>query len=71
MLAEYGLDKFEEPGQKILQYATQQYSISNKGGFADKMGRLDQKYQGIMEQLLMQGPMTEQQLIQVMSTDVG
>lgn len=45
ILSQYGLDQFEDPGSKILQYATQTYTKDNKDGFKDKLEKLDVKYQ--------------------------
>ncbi|CAD8058371.1 unnamed protein product [Paramecium primaurelia] len=66
ILEQYGLNKFEDPGSKILQYATQVYSQQANSNFNIKMKQLDMKYQSIMEQLIMQGPMSNEELKQRM-----
>ncbi|CAD8070054.1 unnamed protein product [Paramecium sonneborni] len=66
ILEQYGLNKFEDPGSKILQYATQVYSQQPNNNFTIKMKQLDMKYQSIMEQLIMQGPMSNEELKQRM-----
>ncbi|CAD8145505.1 unnamed protein product [Paramecium octaurelia] len=66
ILEQYGLNKFEDPGSKILQYATQVYSQQQNSSFNLKMKQLDMKYQQIMEQLIMQGPMSNEELKQRM-----
>ncbi|CAD8074606.1 unnamed protein product [Paramecium sonneborni] len=66
ILEQYGLNQFEDPGNKILQYATQVYSQQANSHFNTKMRQLDLIYQAIMEQLIMQGPMSNEELKQKM-----
>ncbi len=50
-MIEAGLDKFDDPATKILQYATQKYQRENSNSFGDRYKSLELKHQKTVEHL--------------------
>eukprot|EP00828_Plagiopyla_frontata_P048610 TRINITY_DN937_c0_g1_i1.p2 TRINITY_DN937_c0_g1~~TRINITY_DN937_c0_g1_i1.p2 ORF type:complete len:314 (+),score=66.56 TRINITY_DN937_c0_g1_i1:140-1081(+) len=49
IIIDQGLGDLKEPGSKILSFATQTYSRSNKNNFLEKMKSIEQVHQAIMQ----------------------
>ncbi|EGR30435.1 hypothetical protein IMG5_132320 [Ichthyophthirius multifiliis] len=69
ILHEYGLDTFEDPSDKILQFATQKYAMENPE-FSQKMQILELKHKKCMETIMV-NPDNEEIIEKIFNEDMS